>query len=119
VLLADGTRGRIYQARAPQLATARLETIYEQRQFSRRADAAPDEEESFARELCRVLERMVATAQAENLFLAAPPAFLAHLRRHLGPLSTSRLAGVLDEDLFACAPDVIVARFAQLRRRVS
>lgn len=57
------------------------------------------EEDSFARDIAGLLDRLAEADTFAKLVVVAPPRTLAELRRHFGKAVTSRIVAEIDKDL--------------------
>lgn len=139
VLVADGSRGKVYQSRVPLRAAHVLDLVYDQVHFQSRrkaADLVSDragvqrsgtggfhsfaghedsqerEQEEFARDLCRHLESERRAGRFDELVIAAPPHFLGLLRRHLSDGCREVLSESVDHNLLQLSDKELIERLA-------
>jgi len=65
------------------------------------------QQENFARELCREIDRLSGKGGLHRIYLVAPPGFLGHLRAALGKQSAKLVAGEINRDLVTGSLDDI------------
>lgn len=121
ILVADSSRAKVFKSKTP---INSLELIYDQVNYDGRkkpselysdrsgmqrsgtmgmhsyaGDQHDHEEESFARELCRMIKNDCEQDGFDRLVLIAPPRFLGELRRHLDQTCIDKLDRCIDKDL--------------------
>jgi len=65
------------------------------------------QQENFAREVCREIDRLRGAGGLYRIYLIAPPGFLGHLRAALGKQSAELVAGEIDRELVTSSLDDI------------